>query len=67
MGKLPRLTEKVYTVQKILIILVSIFAAYSLLGFFALPAIMRPLAEKKLTESLHRQVSIQRVTFNPYT
>ena len=66
MGNLPRLTEKVYAVQKILIILVSIFVAYSLVGFFALPAIMRPLAEKNLTESLHRQVSIQRVTFNPY-
>ena len=39
---------------------------YSLLGFFALPAILRPIAEKNLTESLHRQVSIQRVTFNPY-
>ncbi|MGC2424285.1 MAG: DUF748 domain-containing protein [Nitrospirota bacterium] len=66
MGKLPRLTEKVFTVQKILIILVSIFVVYSLAGFFALPAILRPLAEKNLKESLHRPVSIQRVTFNPY-
>jgi uncharacterized protein involved in outer membrane biogenesis len=65
-GKLPRLTEKVYTVQKILIILVCIFVVYSGLGFFALPAILRPLAEKDLKESLHRPVSIQRVTFNPY-
>jgi uncharacterized protein involved in outer membrane biogenesis len=65
-GKLPNLTEKVYSVQKILIILISIFLAYSVLGFFALPAILRPLAEKDLMQSLHRPVSIQRVTFNPY-
>jgi uncharacterized protein involved in outer membrane biogenesis len=65
-GRLPRLTEKVKIIQKILIILVSVFALYSLAGFFALPAIMRPLAEKNLTESLHRPVSIQKVTFNPY-
>ena len=66
MGKLPRLTEKVYSVQKILLILVSIFLVYSLAGFFALPAILRPLAEKDIGQSLHRPVSIQRVTFNPY-
>ena len=65
-GKLPRLTEKVYTIQKILLILACIFMVYSLAGFFALPAILRPLAEKDIGQSLHRPVSIQRITFNPY-
>ena len=40
---------------------------YTLFGFFLLPRIVRSILEEKLTESLHRQVAIEQIKFNPYT
>ena len=40
---------------------------YTLFGFFAFPRILRSLSSDKLTEILHRQTTISRITFNPYT
>ncbi len=40
--------------------------AFTLLGFFALPPIARPLIEKEVSKALHRKVTIQGLAFNPY-
>lgn len=52
--------------KKILIGLIIFFAAYTLLGFFALPLIAKFFLPKKLSEALHRQVTIQQIKTNPY-
>lgn len=39
---------------------------FGVLGFLAAPALLRPFAEKKLAEVLHRPVSIAEVAINPY-
>ena len=44
-----------------------VFAALVLLGFFALPPLVKSRLINKLSVALHREVSIQRVTVNPLT
>lgn len=46
--------------------LAACVAAFTLLGFFALPPLVRPLMEKEMTKALHRKVTIQGLAFNPY-
>ena len=46
--------------------LAACVAAFTLLGFFALPPLARPLMEKEMTKALHRKVTIQGLAFNPY-
>ncbi len=46
--------------------LAACVAAFTLLGFFALPPLARPLIEKEMTKALHRKVTIQGLAFNPY-
>ncbi len=46
--------------------LAACVAAFTLLGFFALPPLVRPLIEKEMTKALHRKVTIQGLAFNPY-
>ncbi len=62
----PRLKEKVFVVQKILLILVGIFLVYSVTGFFVIPPIARNIAEKDLSQGLKRQTVIRKISFNPY-
>jgi uncharacterized protein involved in outer membrane biogenesis len=52
--------------KKILIGLVIFFAAFTLLGFFALPPMLKYILEKKLSENLHRGVTINQIKINPY-
>ena len=52
--------------KKPLIGLVLLFAAYSLLGFFALPPILKSILTKKLSEALQREVTIEKIQVNPY-
>ncbi len=61
-----RLKEKVFTIQKILLILVGVFMVYSLAGFFVIPPIVRNIAEKDLSKSLKRPATIRKISFNPY-
>jgi hypothetical protein len=42
-------------------------ALYALLGFLVIPRVARSVAESKLTALLHRQVSIGKVSLNPFT
>jgi uncharacterized protein involved in outer membrane biogenesis len=50
-----------------LIILVGLFALYSLGGFFVAPPIIKAQAQKQLEAALYRPVSIGRVRLNPLT
>ncbi len=40
--------------------------AYSILGFFVLPPVLRSVLTKKLSETLHRSVSIRAIRINPF-
>ena len=53
--------------KKIVVGLIIFFAAFTLVGFFALPPIVKSILTKQLSENLHREVTIDRIKFNPYT
>ncbi|MEJ2685007.1 MAG: DUF748 domain-containing protein [Candidatus Sulfobium sp.] len=53
--------------RKILIGIALFFAFYTLIGFVVLPPIAKSVIEKKLDAALHRQTTLQKVSFNPYT
>jgi hypothetical protein len=53
--------------RKLVIWALSIFAAYTVIGFLILPAIIRSVAATQLTKQLDRKVSIQKVKLNPFT
>jgi uncharacterized protein involved in outer membrane biogenesis len=52
--------------KKILIGLIIFFAVFTLFGFFGLPPIVKSVLTKKLSEALHREVTIQQIKMNPY-
>jgi hypothetical protein len=45
----------------------ALFLFYTVLGFFALPPIVRLVAVKQLSKQLDRPVTIRKVRLNPYT
>ena len=53
--------------KKILIGLVILFVVFTLVGFFALPPIVKSILTKQLSENLHREVTIDQIKINPYT
>jgi uncharacterized protein involved in outer membrane biogenesis len=52
--------------KKVLIGLIIFFAVFTLFGFFGLPPLAKSLLTKKLSQALHREVTIQQVKANPY-
>ncbi|PKN70040.1 MAG: hypothetical protein CVU54_08400 [Deltaproteobacteria bacterium HGW-Deltaproteobacteria-12] len=52
--------------KKILISIIAIFAFIGIIGFFILPAVIKPIAVEKLAALLHRQVTIEKISINPY-
>ena len=54
-------------VKKILIGLLVFFVIFTLVGFFVLPPILKSVLTKKLSENLHREVTINQIKVNPYT
>ncbi|MEW6667137.1 MAG: DUF748 domain-containing protein [Thermodesulfobacteriota bacterium] len=59
--------SRLYKVLKrVLLPAVIAFAAYSLLGFFALPPLLRHYLVKGISEHTHRQASVGKIAFNPY-
>jgi uncharacterized protein involved in outer membrane biogenesis len=52
--------------KKVLIGLIIFFAVFTLFGFFGLPPIVKFLLSKKLSEGLHREVTVQQIKTNPY-
>src|SRR3972149_4121468 len=53
--------------KKILIGLITFFVVFTLVGFFALPPILKSILTKQLSENLHREVTIDQIKINPYT
>jgi hypothetical protein len=53
--------------KKILIGFIIFFVVFTLVGFFVLPPILKSILTKKLSENLHRQVTINQIKINPYT
>jgi uncharacterized protein involved in outer membrane biogenesis len=53
--------------RKILIGLIIFFVVFTLVGFFALPPILKSILTKQLSENLHREVTIHQIKLNPYT
>jgi uncharacterized protein involved in outer membrane biogenesis len=53
--------------KKILIGLIIFFVVFTLIGFFVLPPILKSILTNKLSENLHRQVTINQIKINPYT
>ena len=47
--------------------LAGLLLAYTGIGFLAVPAIVKSQAAKQPSEKLHRQLSIEEVSFNPFT
>jgi len=41
-------------------------AVIAVTGFLILPAVLRPVLEKKLSEALHRPVAVRSIYFNPF-
>jgi hypothetical protein len=53
--------------KKIFFGLIIFFAVFTLVGFFVLPPILKSILTKKLSENLHRSVTINQIKVNPYT
>jgi len=47
--------------------LAGLLLAYTGIGFLAVPAIVKSQAAKQASEKLHRQLTIENVSFNPFT
>jgi len=45
---------------------IGLFFAYTIIGFFILPPIVRSVATKQLSQQLGREVTIQQVKLNPF-
>lgn len=52
--------------KKIIIGLAIFFVVFTLTGFFALPPILKSVLTGKLSENLHREVSIGQININPF-
>src|SRR6266705_4996383 len=52
--------------RKIIIWSLALLLAYTVIGFFILPPIIRSVAAKQLTQQLGREVTIQKVKLNPF-
>ena len=53
--------------RKLAIILASLLVVYTLVGFLVVPWIVKGQIQKQAPLRLHRQASVQKVRFNPYT
>ena len=53
--------------KKIAIGLIIFFVVFTIAGFFVLPPILKSILTQKLSENLHREVTIEKIKFNPYT
>jgi hypothetical protein len=53
--------------MKAVIIVAGFFLLFTVAGFFVLPPVLKSVLVNKLSQTLHRQVSINRIKLNPYT
>ncbi|PKN06204.1 MAG: hypothetical protein CVU72_05675, partial [Deltaproteobacteria bacterium HGW-Deltaproteobacteria-7] len=52
--------------KKIVIGLLIFFVVLGIAGFFIAPPLVKPFIMKKMSETLHRKASIEKVSINPY-
>ena len=52
--------------RKILWWVFGLIAAYALIGFLVVPPIVKPMIEEKLSEVLHRNVTVETLRVNPF-
>jgi len=65
MGPIQKIRQLKRTHQIALGLLVTVIL-YTVFGFFILPPILKHVFERRLSESLHRQVTVQKISCNPY-
>ncbi|HPD61250.1 MAG TPA: AsmA family protein, partial [Thermodesulfobacteriota bacterium] len=53
-------------IKKIILWFCIVSVLFTLFGFFILPPILKLILVNKLSENLHRQVTIQKIKINPY-
>ena len=53
-------------IKRYLLAVAVFFAAFTLIGFFILPPILKAVPTSKLSEALHREVTINQIRVNPY-
>ncbi|MBU8909861.1 MAG: DUF748 domain-containing protein [Desulfobacterales bacterium] len=61
------MTIKDRFLKKTILILGVILVLYTLVGFFLLPVIGKKILSNKLSDSLNREVAIEKIVINPYT
>lgn len=44
----------------------GILAVIAAIGFLVVPAVLRPVLEQKISEAIHRTVSVRKLSFNPF-
>ncbi|MGO9056016.1 MAG: DUF748 domain-containing protein [Candidatus Binataceae bacterium] len=54
-------------VRRVALVAIATVAIFTVAGFLGVPQLLRYLARGPLTVRLHRQVTVGKVTFNPYT
>jgi hypothetical protein len=52
--------------RKALVAVVIVVVSYTLFGFFGLPAILKSVLPKTLTDTLHRKTTVREIRFNPF-
>jgi len=52
--------------NKLLIIISSLVAIYAIIGFIAVPKILKPQIEKAIGENITEQASLGKIEFNPF-
>jgi len=53
-------------IQKVILGVVVALLLYTLVGFFAVPPVLKYFLTNKLTETMHREVGVDNVRVNPY-
>ncbi len=52
--------------KKILIALIVLVVFIGIAGFFVLPAVLKPVLTKKISETLHRETAVEQIKINPF-
>jgi len=52
--------------KKIIVAIIAIVLFIGIVGFLVLPAVVKPIAEEKLSQALYRPVTIGKISINPY-
>lgn len=52
--------------KKFLIVLIALVVFIGIAGFFILPAVLQPVLTKKISETLHRETTVEQMKINPF-